>query len=693
MKRTIGCVTALRLLTGALAAGIPVWASAASDSAGEAAQGNVKASADAAEPANGQSLPMTRNVVSRGVLDAQSPQDTYEALKNVAGVTNSNSKGTIADNINIRGIPLSFSTSYRLNGGLPIVNISTIPTEDKERIEALKGANALMFGIASPAGIVNLVTKRAGPVDVTSVGFNGNSFGAYGSNVDVGRRFGAEKEVGIRVNASAAHLETGVDGAAGHSAFGSVAADWKVSDRLNVQLDVEQYSRAVVEQAQLFQLKPVNGVISVPRIPDPTRLLSGPWANYRPESRNVMLHGDFRVSSDLKLVAETGRATSDRSRVISRLSNYNLTTGQATESITLVDTSYKNTYSKAELLAKASTGLLRHEATFGVMSNERDATVPTTTSISVAQNIYDPLPITAPTLIPPSAYGSQISKDVGIYAYDTIKLGDRWQFLAGLRRTNYKADNTLATGVRTTTESTTSSPAAGIIFNITPSTNVYASYMKGLEETGIAPVGTRNQFAILPPASATQSELGLRSSPLAGLSVSTAYFKIKRANTVIDTATNVFLIDGTTEYQGLEATVSADLSSSWSINSGAQLMHAVQNSVIDKSINGLAPESTPRLSGNLSVTHRPSLLPGVTLTAGTVYTGRRAINPQNQAFIPGVSLLSLGAGYTTSIYRHKTALQFNIDNLTNKTYWSSAGSGAYAVGTPRVFKFNMKIDL
>jgi iron complex outermembrane receptor protein len=663
---------------------------AAAAGTSEAADSAAVAAAKAKEASN--SMPMTTQVISRGALDAQNPSDTYEALKNVAGVTNSNSKGTIADNINIRGIPLSFSTSYRLNGGLPIANISTIPTEDKERIEALKGANALMFGVASPAGIVNLVTKRATAADVTTATFTGNSFGMVGASADLGRKFGDEKQFGIRINAAHAHLETGVDGGSGESDFGSLALDWKATSQLGFKLDVESYRRHVVEQGQLSQLKPVNGVITIPNVPDPSKLLSGPFAVYRPTTTNIMLHSDYALSNSWVAVAEVGRSTSDRSRVIGRISNYNTVTGAGTEGFTLVNTSYKNTYAKLETLGKFDTGPLGHKLTFGVMRNERDASVPSTTTVSVAQNIYNPVAISSVGLIAPTSFLQQVSKDTGVYAYDSIAVGSKWQFLAGVRETFYEADNQLPTGGQAVTKSKTASPAAGLVYTIVPSTSLYLSYMKGLEETGIAPSGTTNQFSILPAAAATQSEFGMRTA-FSGVSANVAYFSIDRANTVIDATSNTFLIDGTTSYKGVEATLSADISSSWTVSTAGQFMHAVQNSVIDKSINGLQPESTPKVSGNVSATYRAAAVPGLTLTTGALYTGPRAINPQNQAFIPGVTLISMGAGYATKIRGHGVNFQFNVDNLTNKQYWGSAGSGAFAVGTQRGFRMNARVDL
>src|SRR5439155_21782479 len=93
---------------------------------------------------------------------AQSQEGYSEAIKNQAGVQATNSSGSSNDSFSIRCIKLNLFSNYRLDGGLPVTGVITNPTENKERVETLKGANALMFGVASPAGIINFVTRRGG---------------------------------------------------------------------------------------------------------------------------------------------------------------------------------------------------------------------------------------------------------------------------------------------------------------------------------------------------------------------------------------------------------------------------------------------------------------------------------------------------------------------------------------------------
>src|SRR6266566_7197328 len=222
--------------------------------------------AQAVRPADGldiggtQSLPTTKQVVSGRSL-AENEQEGYaEAVKNVAGVAPANSKGSANDSIYIRGIKLNLFSNYRINGGLPVAGVITMPNEDKARLETLKGANALQFGVASPAGIINMITKRAGENDVTSVSAAASSFGQYGGAFDVGRRYGDEGQLGVRINASATQLDNGVHSLGGDGEFASAGVDYRF-DRLTLQGDFEYYRKHVPEQAGISLLDPVNGVV------------------------------------------------------------------------------------------------------------------------------------------------------------------------------------------------------------------------------------------------------------------------------------------------------------------------------------------------------------------------------------------------------------------------------------------------
>ncbi len=650
----------------------------------------VQTAYDQPELGNQQTLPMTKAVTTGRTLEQASQEGYSEAVKNVAGVVPTNSKGTPNDAIAIRGIKLNLFSNYRLNGGLPIAGVITVPLEDKERIETLKGANALMFGVASPAGIINLVTKRAGDIDVTSVAAAGNSFGQYGGSFDIGRRVGAERELGIRVNGAAVHLENGVRDAGGYGRFGSVGFDYRLTSRLTVQGDYEYYMKHVVEQAGISLLSPVNGRIPITPVPDPRNLLSGTWNLYPPVTRNQQVRADFIVNDSWKLLAETGRSDANRSRYTVRIGGYNIVTGAGgIVNVQYAGQTYKNAFTRGEALGRFVTFGIHHDLTLGYSATERDAigNFQFTTTMPQRQNIFDPVPLPTPVFTTPSkALPLQASYDTGLYGYDTITVTPKWRLLLGMRRT--KDQETVGTRVDW---STVNSPAYGVLYDIIPSVTAFASYLEGLEAGGTAPATAVNSNEILPPAISKQKEIGIRDSHIRGLSLSGSYFEITRANAVTDPVTRIFANNGDIDYKGVEFTFVYDFLRQWTVRGAGQWLKAVQKTP-DPTFNGFTPENTPRELGNLSVSYRMLWVPGLTLTGGVAGVSNRFVNNQEQGTIPGYALYNIGAGYVTRVHGKRVALQVNVDNLSNRRYWNSVQTGTYGIGMDRSVKFNARVD-
>ena len=643
------------------------------------------------ELGNEQALPMTKAVVAGKAIEESLQEGYAEAIRNVAGVAPANSKGSPNDSVYIRGIKLNLFSNYRLNGGLPIAGVITTPNENKERIETLKGANALMFGVASPAGIINEVTKRAGDHDVTSLGVAGNGFGQYGWTADIGRRVLPDKQLGLRVNLSDTHLENGVYSLGGHGDFASLGADWRATDRLSFQADFEHYSKRVPEQAGISLLAAVKGVVPITHVPEPRNLLSGTWAIYTPETTNYQGRADYAISDSWKMLAEVGRSDSDRSRFTVRIGKYNPITGAGgVVTVQPVANDYVNKFERLELLGRFSTWVVSHDLTIGPSISERDAATNHQNNVTLPQkqNIFSPIVLAPPVFTKPdTSLPLYISQDTAIYAYDTIGITSGLKFLAGMRRTRDAENN----GLKKTT-TTVNTPSYGVLYDILPTTTLFASYMEGLEAGATAPANAKNPDAILPSAVSRQREVGIRDSYFKGLSVSASFFRITRANAVTDPVTNIFENNGDLNYKGVESTFTYDINRRWTVRGAVQWLTAVQDSPLQPLINGLIPENTPRWLGNFSASYRLPQIQGLTLTAGTSGVSKRSVNPQDQGYIPGYFLYNAGAGYVTRLAGYRTAFQFNVDNLGNLRYWNSVQTGTYGTGMDRTFKFNAKID-
>jgi iron complex outermembrane receptor protein len=631
--------------------------------------------------------PFTVNIIPRAMLESQDAQGVFDALKNSAGVARAQTSGAVNDTLSIRGISVDARTNYRLNGSLPVINLIDLPMENKERVEALKGSSALYYGFSTPAGIVNLVTKRATATPVTSVSVSANEYGQMVGAVDIGRKFGDKGQFGIRVNAAGGKLRSAIEGGDGDRRFGSVALDWKATEDLGFRFDAENIQKDIVENAAIGLLPAVNGVIALPPVQDPTKLLTGPWGHYDARAQNYLFRTDYTINDKFALTAEVGRAETDRdARSFSQMQSYNITTGEGNLRTQFVKGQvYVNKNARVELTGRFDL-LIDHEITLGTMQNKRAQNAPSSQTVTFKQNMYTPRELAPPVLSTAVTFNPQAIDDKGIYFFDKMRFATDWSLLLGARYSDYA--NTTTT---TTYKVKKTSPSAGVVYKVRPDTTIYATYLEGVEETGIAPQAAVNAFESLPPAVSKTRELGFRTEAVAGMMASAAYFQIERASAYVNSA-NRFVLDGSAHYSGLEFSLNGAITPELQTYISGMLLDAEQRNAVNASLIGKIPENTAKRTGSVFVEYKPAYLGGVSVNAGAYYTGRRAVNNENYAFIPGYTIFTAGLKYATKISGYGASFQVNAENLTDKLYWSSAGGGLLASGLPRTIKATAKFD-
>ena len=522
-------------------------------------------------------VPLTINVLTREVLDALAARGLMDALKNTAGVSRAQITGSVYDNLAIRGILIENRGNYRLNGSLPIVNLIDLPIENKARVEVLKGVSALYYGFTTPAGIVNLTSKRAprGDAQILDATLFGTQRGTLGGHVDWGRRF-ADGRFGLRVNALYADLDIGVDHTSGDRSFGSVAADWAPTDSFKLEFDLERIDKSYSEPTTY--IVGANGVL--PPLPDPKKNLGGDWMQGKGYEDNALLTARWRFAKDWELSASAGRSYLDRNRYFSQFENFNAATGNGVVRATLTNGNVnENNNYRAELSGAFLTGPLKHEITFGYTQNKREAETPSNpafcwgrtgagaapTGCGAGTNLaFQPnfnVGVELPEVALPARVVATRNKidDKGSYVFDRVSYMEWLQVLVGVRYTDYSRVNiTVASGARAPYDTTETTPAVGIVVKPRENLSLYATYIEGLEEGGVAPVGTLNVGEVLAPNTSEQYELGVKWE-LDKLLLTVGYFDIDRVSAFTNTAINRFVQDGRTTYKGFEFSASGEV--------------------------------------------------------------------------------------------------------------------------------------
>ena len=139
-------------------------------------------------------VPQAVTVVSRQLIADQGMQSMADVAAYVPGVTMGQGEGH-RDQPTIRGN--NSTSTFFVNGVRDDVQYFR-DLYNVERVEAVKGANALIFGRGTGGGVINRVTKEAGWAPSRELTVQGGSYGTRRGAVDVGQ--GLNQAVALRLN-------------------------------------------------------------------------------------------------------------------------------------------------------------------------------------------------------------------------------------------------------------------------------------------------------------------------------------------------------------------------------------------------------------------------------------------------------------------------------------------------------------
>jgi iron complex outermembrane recepter protein len=669
--------------------------------------------------------PLTVNVIPDALLRSQQAQSLLDALRNTAGVTPSQISTTTYSNIAIRGINVENRGNYRLNGSLPIVNLVDLPLENKDRVEVLKGASALYYGFTTPAGIVNLTTKRPTAELHLAATLLGNEHGSVLAHVDASDTFGL---FGVRVNAVHGRVDSGIDQTRGRRSLFAAALDFRASDDVMVTLDAEHIEKRVNEPgvfrylrlpaATLADLYPA---LELPPLLDASANFGPDWALNSAEERNVLAGVSWKMAPAWELTASYGTSRIVRQRHFNTidLDDYGAgTNGDGTLSVGLQPGStFANANYRVEVAGAARSWFMQHELLGGVSRNVRDgftsATVPvrcpgatpTAPRVPCRQNIFAPVAVPETPFGTPTGVRARID-DAGYYLFDRIELTQRLQVLVGIRKADYTETNRDTRAITFADDPT--SLSYGAIVRPRPWLRVYGTYIEGLESTPAAPATAANFDATLPATESRQREAGIKIELKPGLLLMLAHFDIERGSAFVN-GENVYVLDGRARFRGAELSVTGEVTPAWSLYATAQALDAKQISgaatvvrvnpttgavtVVPTTV-GRAIENTPERTFSLATEHRlPRLLPGLSVNGAVYHISKAAVNAFNQAFIPGYTLLDLGAAYRGEFRGNELTFRLTAQNVAGKEYFSSTGGNVISQAPPRTLKFSVTTRL
>lgn len=606
--------------------------------------------------------------------------------------------GNRYDAVTIRGFRID-NREFALNGLYGLVPDYRIDPAPLERVEILKGPAAFLYGVplnGGIAGTVNVVTKRAGDEPLNRVTVDYASPGRGGAGIDVARRYGDAKQVGVRINAAGLGGTTPIDLTGQRNAAGSLGFDYE-GERLRLSADVIYQHDAYDSQTRGGN--PLPG-IRIPRAPDPHKNLSQRFDFSRADSITGLARAEYDLTQDLTLFAALGANHFTYAKQENPAFTLLDATGRTRSNSIFQSGDTVSISGEAGARARFATGDIRHEAVFTATALDQDLTLGQITYPKYLTNLYAPLRLASPG--GPDLKASfprgraSYNRLTSLAIADTMTFADGLvELLVGARRQAIEAGNYApVTGLLSTAyDKSAVTPAFGIVVRPTQVLSLYANSVEGLTALR-APSSAINANEMFAPARTQQYEIGSKLD-FQSFGVTLAAFEITSPAGLLDAQTQRYGIVGDQRNRGFEGTVFGEILPDLRVIAGATLLDARWARTPGRPYAGNPATGAPRFQTTVGWEWDTPFLRGLTATAAVVYTGGSYAGTAFQAVlqkIPDWTSIDVGLRYATALGDKPVTLRASVSNVADSHYWIANPNGALILGAPRTVWLSASVD-
>lgn len=618
------------------------------------------------------STPFTVTNYTSKLIEHQNAQSVADVVKNDPAIRNV--EPTNVGNGNyfiIRGVQVG-NGALAYNGLFGVAPNSQTTLAGIERVEVIKGPGAFLGGL-SPSGVggvINLVPKRAGDEPLTQLTTTYATDSQFGGHLDIGRRFGENKEWGARANILYRNGDTPISDQSQKLTNGTLALDYR-GDRFRFALDIGHQD--------LDTERMNNTVIAAPgvplaRPPKPDHGWVSPW-NFSYFTDNYgAISIEYDVSDQLTVYAKGGLSKMDWNQAVEAGRNL-MPNGDFTATASRYLIGIDRRSGEAGLRGNFDTGALSHEFTLSMNGYRADRRSAGTKVLSVTDsNIYNPVFSPVPTIID-NPLGLQSKTTFTSFAIsDTVSaLDERLELTLGLRKQYVDVENyNVATGALTGSyESNALTPVVGIAVKPWDNTTVYASYIEGLTAGQTVPDTYANGGDTLSPFVTKQYEAGVKVD-WGDILTTLSLFQTTQASGIANSATNTFTADGETVYRGIEFNVAGEITPSLRVLGGLVLLDTEATKTANGLYDGNKATGAPDYTVTFGAEWDTNFLPNLTLSARMISTGSSYVDAANTQKMAGWNTFDFGARYTWERENAEpVVVQANLTNAFNEAYWST----------------------
>ncbi|WP_426338689.1 TonB-dependent receptor [Pseudoduganella sp. S-14] len=648
--------------------------------------------------------PFNTTNYTQALIQDQQARSVADVLQNDPSVRVARGFGNYQELYVIRGFAVN-SDDLAYNGLYGMLPRQFVASELLERVEVFRGANTFING-AQPGGggiggTINLLPKRAGNRDLTSLTIGAESGGQGYAALDLGRRFGPEQRTGLRINAVLRDGGTAIDREGRELSALSAGLDYR-GNGYRLSADIGHQSHALTGARPSVTLAPG---IALPVAPDASSNFAQDWTTSEERDTFGTLRGEIDLAKDAVAWAALGVRSGKEFNI---LASPTVSASDGSATMFRFDNARKDRVRTGEagLRGKLQTGAISHSlsATLsGYWQQSKNAYAMSNSLPGFATNIYRPVDVAAPAadfftggkMEEPLVTSKSILSSYALA--DTVSLDQgRWLLTAGVRHQSMKVFGyDYNTGAENAAyDASAVSPMAGIVFKPVNGVSLYANYVEGLQQGPVAS-GTDidNVGETFSPYTSRQKELGVKFDT-GSLGFSAAVFSTGMPSAYVEN--RHFGVFGEQRNRGLELSVFGNPMRGVRLLGGLTLLDAKQRRTAGAINQGKEVIGVPKTQLNIGGEWDLNAVPGLTLNARAVHTSRQFADGANQQPLPSWNRIDLGLNYAIRISERNVTFRARLDNAFDRNYWASAGgypgAGYLVAGAPRTATVSASID-
>lgn len=510
--------------------------------------------------------PRNTQVITAKTIEEQQALNVTDILRNAGGVSAQANNGNGGASYTVRGFyagglvnGLATTSQYGVNAGAdqPVANI--------ERVEVLKGPDAILSGFNNLGGNVNVVTKKPSAEERLAVSLDTGSFGLLRGVIDANNGITDDKKLSGRVIASAQTMDHNYGGYAGDKNW-LFAPSLRYKDHLTdivIGASINE-SKSGIGAYTLFDNKTRQIIDRDPAVP-----ILSPDQYIRVNTTRYYFDATRQIVPGIELVA---RGMHDQSHLTTRVASvgYSSRTGLMIASFqgSRQDGSSNAIDSFLRIKTQIGDGL---KASFNVGYNYSDGSAKQRSGLSSATFISPPLGVNTSVVVPRwSQFGdvlvSTSGRQQGVYGQALIEVW-KIKILGGVRKNWFDNESqTFFAGPSPVLKQHKNgvSPSAGVIFDATKTLSIFANYSRGEQANFTA----AKDGSLLPNIITTNKEAGIKLDLFnKRATINASYFDIQQDNIVIrDPSDPTNLLPGPGQRgRGIDLNIAGQLLPGWAV--------------------------------------------------------------------------------------------------------------------------------